>query len=156
VKGQQNRSLLISTDRKTGFLKAMETYQLRWGIKVFFRDCKQNLALGRCQSKDLDAQIADTSIVLMNYIVLALKKRFGDYETLGGLFRRFKEIMLQKTLVQKIWALLISLFDSLFAGLGIEWQAFIRRLIYKQNLVMEEVRKNFNELFSNTAQLAEN
>lgn len=156
MKGQKNWCLLISTDQKDSFLKAMRTYQIRWSIEVFFRDCKQNLNLGGCQSKDLDAQIADISIVLMNYTVLALKKRFEDYETLGEIFRGFKEMMLKKTLVQKIWSLLIGLFDSVFAEFGIDWNAFIRIFIIKRNHILEEIEKNFSELFSSPMQLAEN
>lgn len=46
MKGQQNWSLLISTDAKLSFVKAMEYYKNRWSIEVFFKDCKQNLGFG--------------------------------------------------------------------------------------------------------------
>lgn len=118
--------------------------------------CKKSLNLGGSQSEDLDAQIADISIVLMSYTIPALKKRFDDYETLGELFRGFKGMMLQKTLAQKTWSLLSGLFDSVFADLGIDWQAFIRIFILKRNHILEEIHKNFNELFSSPMQLAEN
>lgn len=140
MNGQNSWKLLVSTNDKLTFTKAMEIYKQRWSIEVFFRDCKQNLGLEACQSKDFDAHIATVSIVFMNYMVLALKKRFEDYETLGMLFKDFKDIMMKQTIIQKIWEILIQLFDSVFALMGIDWTLFISTLINKQ----EEVLKNLN------------
>ncbi len=133
MKGQNTWNLLISTDKKLTFLKAMKNYQIRWSIEVFFRDCKQNLGLQNCQSKDLDAHIATISIVFMNYLVLALKKRFEDYETLGILFRCVKEMILQQTIIQKIWIVILKLFGSVLGNFGIQWELFIRELIANQS-----------------------
>ena len=36
----------------------MEIYSIRWTIEVFFREAKQQLGLGKCKSRDFDAQIA--------------------------------------------------------------------------------------------------
>jgi hypothetical protein len=47
----------------------------------FFKEAKQLLGLGKCQSNDFDAQIADTTITLIQYILLTLKFRFEHYET---------------------------------------------------------------------------
>ena len=80
----------------------MKQYQIRWSIEVFFKDCKQNLHLNSCQSTDFDANIAHISIVFMNYMILSLRKRIDDYETLGGIFREIKEQMLERILLQQI------------------------------------------------------
>ena len=149
MKGQNNWNLLISTNDKLTFIKAMEYYKIRWSIEVFFKDCKQNLGLNNCQSKDLDAHIATISIVFMNYIVLALKKRFEDYETLGILFRNVKEIILQQTIVERIWTIMLSLFDSVFAKMGVDWQRFIQTLIHSQDEIAAQINKTFETLFSN-------
>jgi RNAse (barnase) inhibitor barstar len=148
IKGQNNWCLLVSTNEKLTFIKAMEYYQIRWGIEVFFKDCKQNLKLGDCQSKDFDAHIASISIVFMNYMVLALKKRFEDYETLGILFRNFKDMMLQRTLIQRIWAIIIELFDSVLIQFGVNWEEFMQCLIQNKDQIMEQFYKTFENLFS--------
>src|SRR5699024_6246013 len=111
---------------------------------------KQNL--GRCQSRDFDAQVTDTSIVMMNYMALALRKRFDGYETFGGVFEKFKAMMLQKTIIEKIWAVVIQLFGSILAELGIDWEVFIKTLIQKQNVVNRLVENQFEELFSHPMQ----
>lgn len=148
MKGQARWKLLVTTDLKITFLTAMKYYQTRWSIEVFFRDCKQNLGFSHCQSLDFDAQIANISIVFMNYLILALKKRFQDYETLGVLFMHFKEMMLKRTIVQKIWELLVELFESVFMFLGVEWELYIQTLIYKQDEIIKEMEKSLNTLFS--------
>lgn len=84
----------------------------------------------------------------MNYLILALKKRFQDYETLGVLFMHFKEMMLKRTIVQKIWELLVELFESVFMFLGVEWELYIQTLIYKQDEIIKEMEKSLNMLFS--------
>ncbi len=149
MKGQQNWSLLISTDDKLSFVKAMECYKNRWSIEVFFKDCKQNLGLQACQSTDLDAHIATISIVFMNYMALALKKRFEDYETLGILFRGFKDLLLQQTIIQCIWRTLIQFFDSVFAAMGMDWNLFIRTLINKQEIILQNINQIFAPLYAN-------
>jgi len=129
MKGQNNWKLLISTDSKLTFLKAMKYYQTRWTIEVFFKDCKQNLGLNKCQSKDFDAHIASTSIVFMNYMILALKKRFDDYETIGGLFRELKDALTELTLFAKIWRLIMQVFLPILAELGVDMEEFTRKTI---------------------------
>jgi len=148
IKGQQTWKMLISTNEKITFIKAMKYYQIRWSIEVFFKDCKQNLNLNSCQSTDLDAHIDSISIVFMNYMVLSLRKRFDDYETLGVLFKNVKEQLLEDTIVQKIWSILIELYTILLVDLGVDWNHFISNLIHKQEILNEQIKKTFQHLFS--------
>lgn len=152
MKGQNSWNLLISTNDKLTFVKAMTIYKNRWSIEVFFKDCKQCLGLNKCQSKDFDAHIATISIVFMNYIVLALKKRFEDYETLGILFRDFKSMMLQQTIIQKIWEILIQLFDTVFVSMGVDWKMFISTLINKQDEILQNLNNALASLYSSNQQ----
>jgi IS4 transposase len=91
MNGQTSWKLLITTDERLSFIKAMEYYQIRWTIEVFFREAKQDLHLGKCQSNVFDALIAPMSLSFMHYIVLVLGKRFDSYETMGEIFRAFKD-----------------------------------------------------------------
>lgn len=136
MKGQNTWKLLISTDRKLSFIKAMRYYQNRWSIEVFFKDCKQNLGLNDCHSTDFDAHVANTSVVFMNYMALALKKRFDDYETIGGLFRNLKNTMVELTLVAKIWKFLMEVFIPVLADFGLDWEEFTRKTIRDTDRVL--------------------
>lgn len=134
MNGQSSWKLLITTDDSLSFIKAMKYYQIRWTIEVFFKEAKQNLGLGKCQSNDFDALIATTSLAFMHYIVLSLGKRFESYETMGEMFRAFSDKLLEQTLFQRIWALLEGIYINILAALGVEWEAFIKQVITNPEL----------------------
>ncbi len=153
MKGQNNWKLLISTDKKMSFINTMKYYQIRWSVEVFFKDCKQNLGLNSCQSTDMDAYFAHFSIVMMNYMVLGLRKRFEDYETLGELFKHTKELILEKNLVEKIWEIVLELYVKIFSELGVELDFFIQKIVeMKESL--EQYMKNTLAILSLTNQRA--
>jgi hypothetical protein len=94
--------LLMSTDTKLSILRAYKIYSIRWSIEVFFKESKQYFGLGKSQSRDFDAQIADISINIIQYNLLSLGKRFLSYETMGQLFRNLQESMLELIISQKV------------------------------------------------------
>ena len=105
--------LLVTTDMSINYLKAIEIYQIRWSIEVFFKERKQFLQLGKSQSNDFDAQIADTTVSIIVYLLLNLHKRFSDYETLGEIFREENQQLRELTLWEKLWALFLELIQYL-------------------------------------------
>jgi hypothetical protein len=127
--------MLISTDCTLTFTQAMKHYQARWTIEVFFKDCKQKLHLNACQSTDLDAHIATISIVFMNYMLIACRKRFDDYEPIGGIFTLMQEEILEDTLLIKLWNIFIELYTLLFAPLGVDWELFVENIILNKNKI---------------------
>lgn len=129
MNGQQTWKMLVTTDLSLSFSNAMKYYQIRWSIEVFFKDAKQNLYLGKCQSTNFDAQIASISIAFTNYITLALTKRFESYETMGEMFRNFKDTMLQQNIMQKLWSLVKELFTLILAELGVDIELLIQKII---------------------------
>jgi len=108
---QKKWRVFITTNVALSFVEMMEIYGLRWTIEVMFRESKQHLQLGTCQSQDFDAQIASTTITFMLYTILAYLKRVGSYETLGELFRLAQQDICEKTLAERLW----ELFEELLA-----------------------------------------
>jgi hypothetical protein len=101
--------VILTTDATLSFLQAIEIYQIRWSIEVFFKESKQLLNLGGCQSSNFDAQIAETTITMIAYILLAFRFRYDNYETMGELFRAMNAETLQKTIDIRLWELFIDL-----------------------------------------------
>jgi len=101
--------LLSSTNLKLGILKAYEIYSIRWSIEVFFKESKQYFGLGKSQSQDFDAQIADISIAMIEYNVFSLAKRFEAYETIGGLFEHAKDQAMELTISLRIWGFILEM-----------------------------------------------
>ncbi|MGN1233365.1 MAG: transposase [Candidatus Cryptobacteroides sp.] len=105
--------VMVTTDMKLTFKGAFERYQIRWNIEVLFYECKQHLELGKCQSTDLNAQIADCTLAFIGYTVISLHKRFSAYETFGELFRDIKEGLLELTFIERLLPLIAELLEKI-------------------------------------------
>lgn len=105
--------VFICTNTSLTFIKMIEIYQIRWTIEVFFKESKQLLNLGKCQSNDFDAQIADLTITMIQYTVLTLRHRFDKYESKGVLFNRIVGEMNQAKLNERLWGLFIALMKAI-------------------------------------------
>jgi len=112
--------VFITTNAELSFVKMIEIYQIRWCIEIFFKEAKQLLGLGKCQSNDFDAQIAQATITMVQHILLTLKYRFEHYESKGELFEQVKEVVVQYRLNERLWGLFIELLriiEVLFEGI---------------------------------------
>ena len=106
--------VLVTTDTHMKFIRAFELYQIRWNVEVLFKECRQYLGLGGYQGTDFDAHIADNTLCMMTHMLLTLRKRFCEYETMGELFRKEREPLLMLTL----WKRVLSLMENLLAALA--------------------------------------
>ena len=141
--------VFITTDMELSFLKMIEIYQIRWSIEVFFKESKQLLGLGRCQSNDFDAQIADTTITMVQYILLTLKYRYEHYESKGGLFANVKEGIIQSRLNERLWGLFIELLriiELLFDG--VDEIEILERILNDEKAysIIEKLFKNESDM----------
>ena len=124
----------ISLQFQASFIEMIETYQIRWTIEVFFRESKQLLGLGRCQSNDFDAQIADTTITMLQHILLTIRYRIENYESMQGLFSELTEKVIQERLDRRLWGLfveILNIIESLFDG--IDEDELIKRIFHDEN-----------------------
>lgn len=106
--------VLVTSNTRIGVVKAYQTYSLRWSVEVFFKEAKSYLGMGKSQSQDFCGQIADITIAMMVYNVLALTKRFESYETLGILFRQAGQQVTEMNIYNRIWQFILELLQ-LFA-----------------------------------------
>ncbi len=118
--GSINERLLVTNDLGLSFTKAFEIYAIRWTIEVYFKESKQLLGLGKCQSTNFAAQIAAATVCMMQYVALAHQKRIGSYQTIGGLFRECRQRAIEALLSERILALILQLADKLAAHLKID------------------------------------
>lgn len=93
---------ILTTDTKLNFTKAMDIYSIRWTIEVFFKEAKQLLGLGKCQSTNFDVQVAQTTIIMIQYLLISLKYRMEAYETIGGMFKNIKQDYIEHTLNKRL------------------------------------------------------
>jgi len=145
--------LILTTDLNLRYIKAIETYSIRWGIEVLFKECKQHLNLGKCQSNDFDAQIAETTLSFMLFSMLSFHKRVTSYETLGGLFKELSADMAEATIAQRLWCIFYQLQVIVADKLGIDPEELFTLLfeseeaiILLQKLVGSFPTENLNNL----------
>ncbi len=63
---------ILTTDTNLSFTKMNS---IRWSIEVFFKESKQLLGLGKSQSTNFDVQVAQTTITMIQYLLISIKYR---------------------------------------------------------------------------------
>lgn len=131
--GNTSERLLVTTDLGLSFTKAFEIYAIRWTIEVYFKESKQLLGLGDCQSTNFAAQIAAATMCMMQYVALAHQKRIGSYKTIGGLFRECTQQAMEALLSERILALILQMLDKLAAHLRIDLDDTMEAIFADEN-----------------------
>jgi len=124
-----NWKLLATTDLSISFQKLMDIYQIRWTIEVFFRESKQNLNLGKCRSTCFDSQIADTTISLTQYVILAFHKRLIGYSSFDGAFESALQDALKNTIAAQLLEIFMQIIETFSDFAGIDTMEFTRSLL---------------------------
>ena len=137
--------LILTTDLDLSFHQAIKIYNTRWTIEVLFKECKQLLNLGKCQSNDFDAQIADATISLITYMMLSFHKKIHCYTTLGSLFAQYKEQFVEATVFDKLWNLFVSIQLKIADILELDF-AQLMRVIF-QTPKLKETLTSLSKIF---------
>lgn len=58
--------------------------------------------MGKSQSRDFDAQIADTTLSLIRYILLSYYERIHYGTTIGGLFKQLSQSAIEENILADI------------------------------------------------------
>jgi len=69
----------------------------------------------------------------MQYILLALLKRFESYETIGGAFRNSKHAMLEIALADRIMEIFLQIMKELVELLELDYELIMEKLLHKDS-----------------------
>ena len=100
---------IISSNINLKFTRMIEIYNIRWTIEVFFKEAKQLLGLGKSQSTNFDVQVAQTTITLIQDLLISLKYRIEAYETIGVLFKDVKQDYIEYKLNERLLVLIVEI-----------------------------------------------
>ena len=121
---------IMSTDTSLSFNRMIEIYNIRWSIEVFFKEAKQLLDLGKNQSTNFDVQVAQTTITMIQYLLVSLRYRAEAYETINGLFKDVKQDYIQYKLNERLMSVIIEVLLVLdFLGVEFDYEITISNLI---------------------------
>ncbi len=148
---RKNWELLVTTDVKLSFINALKIYRIRWGIEVFFKESKQHLLLGKCQSQDFDAQISDITLSMIRYILLNQYKRFSAYETLGEIFKDTRKFTLELTIGQRLWLVFLEICCELLEIFDMDEEMFMNKLfsipVFEEMVYLYFAKSNNQQIF---------
>jgi hypothetical protein len=125
--------VILTTDTELSFMKTVEHYQVRWTIEVFNKEAKNLLNLGGCQSSDFDAQIADTTISMIAYILLSFRNRYDRYESMGALYRSMNAEWLRMTLDKRLWELFLEIVCIVATVFDIDSNDLLEKILTSPN-----------------------
>lgn len=130
---------IMTTHKELTFEQTYKIYSTRWSIEVFFKEGKQYLGLGKCQSQDFDAQIAATTLCMLQYNLLSVVKRFNDYETLGVLFREAQKDSLKITIAEQIWLIIIEIAAKIAEILEVDTELLMQKLVTEDDVLTKYI-----------------
>jgi hypothetical protein len=134
---------LITTNTVLDFESAFEIYATRWAIEVFFKECKQLLRLGKCESRHFEAQIASATLCILQYNVLSVVKRFDGYESFGALFRQSNAETLELTIKERILLIIKEILTDFSENIHLGIDFFLEHLFaenqYLNNLLQPNI-----------------
>jgi hypothetical protein len=134
--------VIVTTNLKLGAKTAYRIYQNRWSIEISYKELKQHLKLGACQSRDFDGQIADMTQSMLAYNYLSNFKAKHEYETIGGLFNEISGNWLSPTIMEKFWNKVMALIKKLARFVGVPIQELRDKLLKN-----DEFYTKFDKLF---------
>lgn len=108
---KKNWHAFLCSEPDLEIYEILNYYARRWSIEVYFRDCKQLLALGKGQSETFDAIVAWVSIVMIRYLllvyILAKRQITGP---IGPLFQELAYEHLQIAVIHSLWTRIREIF----------------------------------------------
>ena len=116
---------------------------------------KQYLGLGGYQGCDFNGQIADATLCYLTYTVMALEKRFTEYQTMGELFSDMEDDLMALTLWKRVLTCIERILRILGETLGITPQHLMATISGNDKelskiLVMAEALEKWDEVYGQT------
>jgi len=146
-----NWHLLATTDLSLNFISLMEVYQIRWSIEVFYKENKQYLNLGQCKASNFDAQIADTTISLIQHIMLSYCKRINYQTSFGELFKDVCEERMEHNLLSKLLELFWKLIEIFSTSIGFDFITIQKDMMQNQEMLTQFAKLIPDKVVNNAA-----
>ena len=120
------------------------------------KETKQYLGLGGYQGCDFNGQIADATLCYLTYTVMALEKRFTEYQTMDELFSDMGGDLMALTLWKRVLACIERILRILGEVLGMTPQHLIPTIsdnnkAMSKIFVMAEALEKWDEVYGHTA-----
>ncbi len=127
---------LISSNTSLHSNDVYALYQNRWAIEVSFKELKQLLDYGKCQARDFDAHIADTTQCLLAYNYLSHLQMTHEHLTIGGLFSEISQSWVKPTLMQRLWTAFFEALQKIALKLKVSVEQLLENVIQDDDFML--------------------
>ncbi|MBF1596182.1 MAG: hypothetical protein HXO33_01525 [Prevotella sp.] len=153
---RQTWNITLSTNLLINFVRTFELYQIRWNIEVVNKETKEHLELGSYMGCDFNGQIANAMLCYLTNTVMALQKRFTEYQTMGEHFSDREVDLMALTLWKRVLACIEHILCVLGETPGMMSQHLMATICDNDKemskiLVMAEALEKWNEVCGQTA-----
>ena len=143
--GKHDWALFLCTDTELSPQKMLEIYALRWGIEVYFKECKQHLGLLKEQTRTYTSHLASISLTAIRYLLLLYAALEQD--------RKLSEVRTDLSVGltglsfgQRLWSLFRCLINNTL-------ESFRAELGELADQIMVALEESINTFFMQTLQL---
>ena len=143
--GKHEWALFLSTDSEPTPQQMLEIYALRWGIEVYFKECKQHLGLLKEQTITYTSHIASISLTAIRYLML-LYAALEQGKRLSEIRNEMSDGLVNLSFGQRLWGLFRCLINDAIEQFRIE-------LGDMADEIMNAIEQRINTFFVQALQL---
>ena len=147
---QQNENwvLFLSTDTSLSPQKILETYALRWGIEVYFKEAKQHFGLLKEQTGDYAVHYASIHLSAIRFLLIA-HGMLSSGESFGTIRNKVTRRLELLTFARLLW----ELFKALIYGVLNEMKAIIDSATIE--MIKQQITLSITDFLEKALQLDE-
>ena len=139
-------ALFLTTDIQLSMSKMLETYALRWGIEVYFKEAKQHLGFLKEQTISFASHTASIHLCAIRYLMLLDNKLAGKSTHIGGIRSQIQDQLDSLSFAGRLW----QIFRAIISGTLNELNSIIGCSV---NTVMQAIDKQIQDFFIRSLQL---
>jgi hypothetical protein len=139
-------ALFLTTDIQLSTSKMLETYALRWGIEVYFKEAKQHLGFLQEQTATFASHTASIHLCAIRYLMLVDNKLEDRDSRLGDIRSQIQGQLDSINFAGRLW----QIFRAIISGTLTELRATLGCSV---DTVMLAVDKRIHEFFVRSLQL---
>jgi len=144
--GKKDWALFLTTDIQLSMSRMLETYALRWGIEVYFKEAKQHLGFLKEQTATFASHTASIHLCAIRYLMLVHNKLEGQDYRIGDIRSQIQEQLNSLSFAGQLW----QIFRAIISGTLNELRTAIGCSV---DTVMLAIDKRVHEFFICSLQL---
>ncbi len=143
--GKKDWALFLTTELQLSMSKMLETYALRWGIEVYFKEAKQHLGFLQEQTVTFASHTASIHLCAIRYLMLVHNKLEDHNSGIGDIRSEMQDQLDSLSFAGPLW----QIFRAIISGTLYDLQATLGCSV---DTVMSAIDKRVHAFFVRSLQ----